>query len=404
MDKITNFNNFKIQTSTNKNQTNSNEVKVELTQKPDEIVLNTAKNKKKLSTKQKVLIGIGATLALLGTVGSVLLFTKSGKLKPAKFSEYIEFKPAETMEEAKRFAQENFKIKNYDLEDNLDVANWLNEGLTNLNNQFKGKAHMPRSVAFSKQLKENTPASMTPIFDELMLSKELYCKDLETARQEVEEAIKLVYFVKDGKEIFRPFNGLNSKALSGAISEYKRLMGDKNAKAIDWINLSLRLEDIAVAQTHPAHVLSELSKNEKCMEILKEENIPFNLAELYAKTKEEQKEFLKNIFAIINQKTKQCFHTNAPCRFDNPFNVIYHELGHLQQYKNRSFYSLIFKDLIDPNFTKDFSKQQIAQKISWYAQTSPDEFVAEIFTQMCNGKRIPDDAMDLYEKYYGACL
>lgn len=402
MDKINGFNNFKIQTSTNNNQVNSYKPKIELTQKPDDVILSTAKNKKKLSTKQKVLIGIGTTLALLGGVGSVLLLAKTGKLKPAKFSKEIEFKAAKSMEEAKRFAQENFKIKNYDLEDNLDVANWLNEGLTNLNNQFKGKAHMPKSVSFA-DLAENVPAQIQPHTGKLELSRALYCEGLKTAKQKAEK-LKRFYSNENGKETYIFFNGCNPKALIETINEYKRLLEDKNTKAIDWINLSLRLEDIAVAQTHPIHVLTELSKNEKYMEILTEENIPFNLAELYTKTKDEQREFLKNILETLSKKTGNITVVNTSSCYDNPFNVIYHELGHLQHYRNMNLFTSLFKNSIDPDFTKDFSKQQIAQKISWYAQTSPEEFVAEAFTQMCNGKEIPNDVMELYNKYYGVCL
>ena len=45
--------------------------------------------------------------------------------------------------------------------------------------------------------------------------------------------------------------------------------------------------------------------------------------------------------------------------------------------------------------------QQIAQKISWYAQKDPSEFVAETFAQMCNGKELDEDILRLYKYYNG---
>lgn len=64
---------------------------------------------------------------------------------PVKLAENIKFKKAETIDEAKKFAQENFKIKKFKIDD-LEIANWCNEGLCNISNKFKGDVFMPRKL------------------------------------------------------------------------------------------------------------------------------------------------------------------------------------------------------------------------------------------------------------------
>jgi hypothetical protein len=46
-------------------------------------------------------------------------------------------------------------------------------------------------------------------------------------------------------------------------------------------------------------------------------------------------------------------------------------------------------------------KLKTADKISWYAKTNPEEFVAETFSALCAGKKLPDDVMEMYKYYKG---
>ncbi len=55
----------------------------------------------------------------------------------------------------------------------------------------------------------------------------------------------------------------------------------------------------------------------------------------------------------------------------------------------------------EKDFLADNRKQEIAEKISWYAKVDPFEFVAETFNALCVGKKLPDDVMDLYRYYKG---
>ena len=55
----------------------------------------------------------------------------------AKSATHRLVKKAETIEEARAFAQEKLGIKKFKIND-LEYANWVNEGLTNISNRFKG--------------------------------------------------------------------------------------------------------------------------------------------------------------------------------------------------------------------------------------------------------------------------
>ena len=52
----------------------------------------------------------------------------------------------------------------------------------------------------------------------------------------------------------------------------------------------------------------------------------------------------------------------------------------------------------------DQNIQQTAGKVSWYAQTSIGEFVAEVYAKLVSGAKLPDDVMALYKKYNGPML
>ena len=42
-------------------------------------------------------------------------------------------------------------IENFNLGDDLEMANWVNEGLVKLSNRFKGKAQMPKNVILDEK-------------------------------------------------------------------------------------------------------------------------------------------------------------------------------------------------------------------------------------------------------------
>ena len=52
-------------------------------------------------------------------------------------------------------------------------------------------------------------------------------------------------------------------------------------------------------------------------------------------------------------------------------------------------------------FVKDIEKQEIARKISSYASSNPLEFVAEAFSAMLSGVKLPEKVMEMYKAFGG---
>ena len=93
-----------------------------------------------------------------------------------------------------------------------------------------------------------------------------------------------------------------------------------------------------------------------------------------------------------------------------------HELGHYNHENTTANYlkmgkrSEIKNDMLYPDYRilDDFMKDTqslklIRQYISNYATSSPCEFVAEMFTTIINGRKLPLELFNLYKKYDGPC-
>ena len=100
------------------------------------------------------------------------------------------------------------------------------------------------------------------------------------------------------------------------------------------------------------------------------------------------------------------------------FSEINHELGHWQHYNNpdfKDFYSVssfieagskMFKVSDKVQKLRDlFEKNKdLAKCVSGYASTSPLEFVAECYSKMIDGQKLPESIMKLYQALGGVCF
>ena len=119
------------------------------------------KQDSKKSNKMKWGIGLG--LAAVGTV--LILALSRGKSVSSnnikQLAEHIEFKEAKTMEEAQKYAMDNFGMK-LELGDNLFTANLINDMCTNVSNKLKGKVAFPKKCFFDSKIKRNMLAYYRP--------------------------------------------------------------------------------------------------------------------------------------------------------------------------------------------------------------------------------------------------
>ena len=384
--------NQKTRQNSHKNQNASN------IQYADEFVLSNKNGKK--DSKKKIM-AIASAVAISAIAAIYVLFSKDKSLNNAKFKEYIKFKPASTMDEAKKYASENFNIKNFELDDDLEIANWINEGLTNINNIFKGKAHMPKSVGFGKldaeKSKEITPIAFVDSLDNLSIVKEAF--DKEKAINEITNIMESI----QTKGIPR---GADYSKVKKLLEKYKAMQRNPNDYSkINWTNMLLEIEDMLSNLIEPARGLSMLWKNKKTQKMLIESGINLDLEKIFLMPKKEQSKILQNCLEIF-EKNGIIINLKGASRYSSEFDTIYHEIGHLLNQKNSSLYTQIFGKLSDrksqvAKFRQDFQKQTTAQKVSNYAQTNPKEFVAEVFAQLCNNKKPDDDVMELYKYYNG---
>ncbi len=370
-------------------------------QKTDSFVLSKDNNKN-LSVTKKVGIGLGGVFAVGISALSALFFIKPSKFKPANFKEFIEFKPAQTMEEAKEFALKNFGIKKFELEDDTELANWINEGLTNINNRFKGKAHMPKSVGFDPNLEEDKLGVLTWGYD-FRLSKNAYNK--EACIEEIQTTFD-DFGINLDERTFAILPGLDSDKLKKSLELYRDMISNpNNYSRVEFATFKMRLMDAYANVYDPMRGLTNIANDKNAREVLEKENISISLVDLFDKSMEEQLDVLLKAFNVLIENDVDVLWAQGSDRVLSKFDLIYHEMGHLQHFKNTTKFSQYFGKLGGgeiqlEKFTKDFQKQQTAGKVSWYAKINPIEFVAETFSQMVNGKKMPDDVIGLYE-YYG---
>ena len=110
-----------------------------------------SQNKKELTKKQKVAIGVAIAVGIGALVAGIIHKRKVDTKSVKQLAEHIDFKNAENLDDAIKFGKETLGIKRYKgfTEADLDVVNWVNEGIVNVNNKTKGKAIMPKKVVFA---------------------------------------------------------------------------------------------------------------------------------------------------------------------------------------------------------------------------------------------------------------
>ena len=395
---------------------------------------NPQEENKKLTKNQKLGIASGA---LLGVAALGLIIR--GRLKAVtKLAEHIDFAPASTMEEAREFARQHLKIKKFDVADDLDMANWVNEGLVNINNKYKGRAYIPDEVvAFSKEesaKRSSTLASMaTYQGKDFRLHSQLRVNlgYFDNAKNNIQKMLDDFGFKKvpldDGHSEVQmqilPF--YNPDKLLDMMQISSKFMNNKATK-MDIVALRQSLGDY-YAYAHflnndPLKLLENVYAQKGAIDLLKTHMKPGSfktIEELGKMTNKEQVNYAFNAYSALNGKLKVA---NMPYAkiLDSKrsvFNTLFHEEGHLFHKKNTILdyedMHVIYGDKKDKpvkigelakEFLENQDEQFVASKVSFYAKRSPLEFVAEVYSRMLGGHKFDDDVMQLYKKYKGPAL
>ena len=253
-----------------------------------------------------------------------------------KLEENIEFKKAETIEDAKKFAEEKLGIKKFKIND-LEYANWINEGLTNISNRFKGEVYFPQKIKFH------------------------FCDSTGAVAD---------YWVMADTIRF------NKKRIEECVNRLENLSQENSYDELTQYNLGKGYEDFCIklstAYTNP----ESLSFFEK-----------YSLVKSIYHIKERVK--------LLGNKKPNEINTNDINLFgniyENEFEMIYHEVGHCFDTKSKTLIE-IFIDRF--KHQKDLKSLVLPR----YPKKDTFEFVASIFAGIMQGEKYQDDVMNLYKE------
>lgn len=386
--------------------------------------------KKGLSNGQKWGIGVGIAAALAAT--ALLLHGKVGAAQEevTKLAEHIDFTPAKTTQEAIEFAKTKLGVKNYDDKMPLDVMNWVNEGLTNINNVRKGKAKLFDTIAYVPQDKESLACMVNditvPKYGAILNINKKTCENLgEYLKTYIQNDLddNILYKNKDGKLALYPFYhcGEVSDNLLKNLNKFNEnpesfSLMDKVKLYEDYISMGSAIDGFYDA---PYAKLQQLLKSERIQETLLAHSKLPDLKQIEKLSTDQQTNVLVD---VVNT----CLYSGDDICLSYPsgdiFKTIYHETGHLEhlvKIGKDKFSSMPKPEECIERFgkvsdiTNDFinskEKQQTANRVSNYAPESPLEFVAEVYRKLINKAlggdvQIPDDVMKLYNEYGGPAI
>lgn len=171
----------------------------------------TVNNDSAKSTKKKTLLkGLGIAAGLTGLVGAgILIFrgkTTEAKRLSTEAIQQINFSPAKTVQEAEAFAKDVLKIKKVNYGENLEIANFCNEGLIDVHN--KGLI-MPKKI-LTKVLKGDDVNAGAVMYanGKLMLNKAY----LEGLNKDLHDGLNAgIEAFSNNKEIVAKFGELQEK-------------------------------------------------------------------------------------------------------------------------------------------------------------------------------------------------
>jgi hypothetical protein len=389
---------------------------------------------KGISNKKKLGIAAGVVAAAGLVAGAI--FTKGKTLSPANFAEHIEFSPAKTMEEAAAFAKKHLGIQNFNLGDDVEMANWVNKALTNINNRFKGKAQMPKNVNFGEEIfakhpdwaafhnaKTETIGVNKAVFDNSFADLNKLIEEGKVAAEKIRKndpkatLDDLLLSVLDGKVkyindkefVFNPsISWIDHELQKSIVAQLTKYKADpKSLSRFEAYHLLLKIEDLAAAQEkllkEPLVVIKRIAKDQP--EFFKQNFKDISYYESLPKDKQAI-ECYHIMSKTAKNKNVQYAFVGAK-RGASLYSTIYHEMGHLLHNMNSSMKDYLWGVLSNKsfeNFLKSSDKLKTADKISEYAQTNPLEFVAETFSALCAGKKLPDEVMEMYKYYKGPMI
>ena len=348
--------NFAFRGVTNPTPQNKNEPQI--TQQPDTVSFSTKNKKEGLLNGAKW--GFGAlAVAGVATLAYVLSKGKVGSKQTKQIVEQVEFEPAKTIEEAKKFAENTLKIQYNDYQyANLDLLNTINE-------------------MCSKHIK------LGKFFDVIHFEKPGTCN--------IENPMSFSPISKG------EFNAKVLRINTDYINKF-----DDFFKYVFEHDGRVNLNKIIKRNDNGTYVLTKQEYGSAFVnKFINKLNLYNNKSSYKDKLEiyDGFSEMIANYNNILKGKNQM-----SDFSFDGSF---LHEAGHSVHYSSNQN---LFKTLLDEKneLVKEFQNnkeiRQTALKVSDYATTCPLEFVAEVWKRVQKGMTFSDDVMALYKKYGGPAV
>ena len=318
------------------------------------------------------------------------------------------------------------------------MANWVNEGLVNINNKYKGKAHIPTKVIpvpddFKAQYK-NTIAAMWMkrgkgfYLDSTLIVNVDY---FNNAHKSIGEYLKCLNFkstprADGGNDVQMKFLPFFSTDKQMNIMQQASKFATGKATKMDIVSLKKAIADYFsyddFVNEKPMVIINDVYSQKGVVDLLKKymkQGSFKSVEELEKISKNKQVDYLREAFSTLsaNSPLKQVPSSKILAAKRSVWDTLYHEEGHLFHKKNtildyddmRVIYNKQTKEpekigALAKDFLKNKDEQFIASTVSGYAQRSPLEFVAEVYASMLNGEKFGADVMNLYNKYQGSVL
>ena len=320
------------------------------------------------------------------------------------FYKKAEFQKANTIKEAELFGQKFLNVVRYCCFDNtnmLGAMNYINEGLLEAYNITKGKIKLPISIKSSSL--DSAFASMDYMNSVLEINKDKFsANNIDSAIDAMLNMMmkdRVVLIDKNDDYVLNPI--LANKNSSEFFEKVNNvLIQDPDDLSYDeklelMLNLRIFYTKTSLMNYFPTELMVKMLQGGCFGEISEKDVAEFkrNL-EFYP-----QKSNFSHLLDILSKNNSINFNFDLDT---NKFDIIFHELGHLQSRKLAMLPSVIEyrspKDYPDEllEWINNPENLKIAYKVSPYACCGASEFVAEVYAKLLAQKELPDDVLELY--------
>ena len=357
--------------------------------------------KQQLSTMAKVGIGFGA----LALVGTCIALASKGKVSEAKkLAEHIEFTPAKTIEEAIEFGKTHLGIKEYGgfSAKDIDIVNWINEGIVNICNKLKGKTKIPKSIHY-ESIDDQTILQIDGGSQRLDINK-LVFEDIDKTINNYLKGGSLIT-IQNGKFSSPDIYSTNIiKELLPKLRKFSKNQCSFNEKIELFENLLTATAETNSFLSNPIKKIKAILNNSSAKERLISLGLEVDINKIAKMTTDEQETLLMKYIREANIK--------KPFVLSSCFKSIYHEFGHLNDpYISKRSYVKAFYDENKSSYPKELrewlgntQKIKVAGEVSSYATENPAEFLAETFSYLVEGRNLSNEVIALYKEYGGVLL